>query len=447
LGVKYVRYGTNLKINKSKQLEKLKKELSGMSSTDYFVTEYKMIKVDGFANVLNKLYRTWGDEFALDGLVIDIDSYEKRESLGRLDNGNPSYAVAYKSPEWNIKYRSVVTGIEKNVSKQGKIKPVILIDPVDIDGVIVSRVTGYNAKYLIDNNIAEDSEIEIVRSGEVIPKHIKTLSFCPNSVEQMIDDYMVCPSCGEPCKWGETMTEIVCVNSECEDMKISKLEHFFDTVGVEEFRRPSIEFLYNKGYKTVKDIISIDHEALSSFEGWGDSSAATVIDQFKKLVNQGVSYARLLHAIDVFNGSIGEKTIQLILDNYDVMMITSAKPNDLVFIKGVENKTAATFINGFSKALSIIRELPIKVTNIRSAVKEIKGDSCVGMKVCFTGVRSKELEDYIKENGGEVVSGISKSTTHLIVKDMSEATLASSKSKKAKELNIEIQTINQFKTI
>ena len=53
--------------------------------------------------------------------------------------------------------------------------PVILIEPVEINGATVSRATAYNAAYLVENNICEGAVIEVTRGGDVIPKHLKTL--------------------------------------------------------------------------------------------------------------------------------------------------------------------------------------------------------------------------------------------------------------------------------
>lgn len=442
LGISYIRYGSNSQLSKSEQLSELKR----LGKTTEFVSfTFEVLCNPQVIAPLNQMYQSWSRDYAIDGLVIEVNDFKKRESVGRLENGNPNYAVAFKNPEWNCKFSSLVKGIERNVSKQGKVKPVILIEPIDIDGVIVSRVTGYNAKYIINNEISEGAEIEIVRSGEVIPKHIKTLKSNQSTLEALMDDYIICPSCGEPCKWDETMTEIVCVNTKCEGIQLSKLEHFFTTIGVEEFGRPSIESLYKAGYTSILRILKITREQLSSLEGCGESSADIVLNQFEKLRNVGVSYSKKLHALDIFEGSIGEKTIQLIFDNIDFdiyAFLDDSNISDLTKIKGVAEKTASSFIKGLRHGIT---PLPIKITYIRTPKKEILGDSCKGMKVCFTGVRDSELEEYIKNNGGEIVSGVSKTTTHLIVKDMSEATLASSKSKKAQELNITIQTINQFK--
>ena len=91
--------------------------------------------------------------------------------------------------------------------------------------------------------------------------------------------------------------------------------------------------------------------------------------------------------------------------------------------------------------------LPILINQIESVKQEVKGDKFKGMKVCFTGVRDKELEQLITEQGGEVVSGVSKTTTHLITANMEESTLKSSKAVKAKDLGIVIIDIESFKKL
>ena len=56
------------------------------------------------------------------------------------------------------------------ISKDGFIKPTILLEPVAIGGVEIKRVTGNNAKFIVDNKIGPGAQVEIIRSGDVIPK-------------------------------------------------------------------------------------------------------------------------------------------------------------------------------------------------------------------------------------------------------------------------------------
>ena len=66
---------------------------------------------------------------------------------------------------------------------------------------------------------------------------------------------------------------------------------------------------------------------------------------------------------------------------------------------------------------------------------------CKGLSICVSGFRDSNLEEVITNEGGKIVSGVSKKTTHLVVKDKSAN---SSKMSKAKLLGIPILSIEEF---
>ena len=68
-------------------------------------------------------------------------------------------------------------------------------------------------------------------------------------------------------------------------------------------------------------------------------------------------------------------------------------------------------------------------------------DRCKGLSICVSGFRDSNLEEVITNEGGKIVSGVSKKTTHLVVKDKSAN---SSKISKAKLLGIPILSIEEF---
>ena len=71
------------------------------------------------------------------------------------------------------KAESTVQNVVWNVSKHGTLKPIVIINPVNIGGSKVQRVTGYNAKWIIDNNIGPGANVILIKSGDIIPKIIK----------------------------------------------------------------------------------------------------------------------------------------------------------------------------------------------------------------------------------------------------------------------------------
>jgi len=338
--------------------------------------------------------------------------------------------------------------IDKEVSKQGKVKPVILLEPTAVSGVTVEKITAYNAKYAMVNCICPNAVIEFTRGGEVIPKHIKTVSFDKGSLRLEAEGWLYCPSCGSALLFDATQTERVCSNSNCDGIRKAKIIHFFNTMDVSDFGPATIELLYDAGYDTFTKIAEIDHDSFVKLGGLGAAKYKKLKDGLKAL-DYKYPLARYLHAIDVMDGLIGEKVIQSILDAG-----TEAKPfitnlEELNLIDGVAEKTAKVWVKGIGRYLNhykgrieVFHPEPMHIST-----PKVEG-ILTGEKICFTGCRpSYEESNRVTQLGGVTVSGVSGKTTILVVSDLSSKTLSSQKAKKAKTFGIKIIPYSQFKSI
>ena len=423
-------------------------EMRGVYGKDLPCESFFFDDVPDFSEVLDwftELYEKWSIEYCIDGLVIDFDSAQKRMLLGRGSNNNPRYSIAFKSDTWQTVRITTVQGIELNVGKDGNVAPVILIDPVEIGGATISRVTGNNMKYVLSQRIAKGSVIEMTRSGEVIAKHLKTLSFEDGVDKRMVSD-IICPTCGIELVWDATQTEMVCRASYCPGRILSSIVHFFTTMEFEDFGRPTIEKLFVNGYTSVGRIFNITLQELLLIEGFGHKSATNLINQLEKLKREGASAARLMTALNVFQGKIAEKTCQSILDGVSEEVLNEIKnfqmvlEEDLIDVPGIGWKTASEFKMGL-RLYSHVSSFHVPISKWNNPKIEAATNQ---LSVCFTGVRDKALEAQLTEGGHKIVSGVSRSTTHLVVKDLGTG---SSKSKKAKELNVPIVTLEEFKKL
>ena len=86
--------------------------------------------------------------------------------------------------------------------------------------------------------------------------------------------------------------------------------------------------------------------------------------------------------------------------------------------------------------------IPVKIEKCDKV--ESSGSLLSGVSVCFTGVRDKDMEEKIQNNGGKILSGVSKNVTHLILDDINST---SSKASKARELGIILLTIEKAKEL
>ena len=461
--VDFVRYGIvdgeNSDIDKLLQIQYINREC-------IVQTNYMFVSVDSLTEELfDLLFNDWNKEYPIDGLVIDINRYTLRSKLGRESNGNPVYAKALKLDKWTEEFDTTITGHNFTISKQGKLKGVVTFDPVIINGTEVKQATFNNARFLKEFMLFEGINITVKKSGEVIPKIVavegiriplrneftKEAEYTKayNGVKDSLREYFdgvdikriddICPSCGSHMHWDDNGVDMECWNEYCDSMRISKIEHFFLAIGVEEFGRPSIETLYTYGENSIEKILSLTKEGFSEIPGFGESTANTFVDQIDKILKDGIPMARLMYAHDVFGGKIGESTAQLILDHINEFDLTK---DNLVKIKGVSDITADCFLKGLKQYAGIFHFIPISYT--ATPVKVASNNSYAGMAVCFSGVRDANLEETIKDGGGKIASGVSKNTTHLVVADPNQNT---GKTVDARKLGIPILTIEQFKAL
>ena len=401
--------------------------------------------------MLTGLFNAWQHEFYIDGLVIYINDLSLWKIIGRQQTtGNPLYAIAYKHPNFTESFETTVKGVDWKISKAGALKPVVNIEAVDTGDCTMENPTGYNARYIFDSGIGAGAKIVVTRSGGVIPKILNVIEEAPvEAMMQQRDDLLYCPDCGQPTTWNESSAELICTNPDCPGIQLAKIVHFYTTLDAEQMGEETIAKMFRAGYNTLRRILDITFEELMLIDGFGESIANTIIDTNKR-IREGVEITKLMHASDCFQGigQVKAKSILLDLSESDRLAIING------FVHTEEGfdqtpqflklkKTIQSFLKGLTPFYNFVATNKLKFLPMEEPVKPV-GDKYAGMKVCFTGIRDKELELAIIAQGGEVVSGVSKKTTHLIVADLAST---SSKMTKAKELNIPIFTVGSFKAL
>lgn len=404
-------------------------------------------------SLLNKLFQEFSIEYEIDGLVIDVNSSKLRFQLGYESNGNPSFSKAIKLETWKQTKEAKVVEIELNVSKQGLVKPVIKIEPIQLSGVIIERISGYNYRYICENYIHPGSIILITRSGDVIPKHLSTINFNKLSFEEYIlKNYANCPSCGSKLEFSDV--EAICTNEHCYGRLVSSLISFFDILGVEEMGEPTIKKLIDYGYDDPIKIFTLTIDKISVIDGFGEISALKLVNQFKNITENGVSLPKLLHSIGYFDG-LGEKKLDNIINYFPQepenifdfcdMILNKISTDMLLKIPGVSNKTVSNLILGVEKILNNNQFISLlsNTIPIHKKVKSVEG-FLSGKTFCFSGFRDKEKSEFIKRNGGIYSDTLRTTTQYLVVKDTN---FPSSKIQIAKKRGIKIISLDELNSM
>ena len=373
---------------------------------------------------LSDLFKSWSQDFEIDGLILEVDYLETQEQLGReTSSNNPCFARAYKSSDFEQVADTEIIGITWNISKQGLLKPTLHVNPVKLDGVTISNVTGNNARFVKDMGLGIGAKVKIKRSGMVIPiiyEVIEGVEFVMPNVPNI--------------DWNENGVELVTL-TETDEQKFKQLVSFFEILEAESFGEGVIKQLWDAGYKTVKDILNITTSDLEKIDRFGKRKAIIVYNSIQKC-SKGVTLSKLQHATGIFKG-LGSKKLAL-LEHF------TSKPtiNQVLDIEGFAEISAKSYIDGYDKFFEFIDGLPITIEEKKEAVKV--SNDLDGMNFVFTGLRRSDLESVIESRGGKIGGSVSKNTTHLVMKAVGSG---SSKEKKAIELGVEVITVEQLETL
>jgi len=410
------------------------------------VTE-QQLTTDFLSDILLKR-RTLSD-YEIDGIVVIHNDVHKRTK------GNPKYGFAFKSVLTMEKAEVIVSEVEWNLSKDGYLIPVVHFNPVALAGVTIRRAHGFNGKFISDNKIGPGSRIVIMRSGDVIPYISEILSDSETGQPQLPKDVQF--------TWSESGVDIVMdkkMHAESDELRFKNLDYFFQKIDVKGLSSGNLKKIYDSGLKTVRDIFAASKTDLLKVEGFKDKMADKIVAAIKEKVAT-LDCANVMDASNALGRGIGAKKIALVLSQHPGIIKTRNIPtkDELLAIKGIEEKTAALFIENLPAYFKFVDDNDMRclfdVTDGSSGPPDQAVDATVnpldyykksesdfqGMKLVFTGFRNKDLESYITEHGGEVVGNVSKKTTMVICKDKDES---SSKLEKAETLGVPIKTVDEF---
>lgn len=372
-------------------------------------------------------------KYLIDGIIVSNNEIHQRNK-----SGNPDYAFAFKDILEDQKAKSTILDVEWKISKDGYINPTVIIKPVEIGGVTISRITAYNAKYVVDNKLGKNAEIELIRSGDVIPKILKV-----NKPAEKAD----LPE--GKWKWNDTKVDIISLDTDSKEIDIKNIHFFFSSLDTKGLGEKVVEKIYNSGLKTIKDFVNVTKEELLQVDGIKDKSADNLIKSINKALTNnktGIELYTLMAASNKLGHGMGKERCKLVLEKYPDLLTQYKKwkndefINKIKEIPGWEEKTSQQFVNNFSKFITFYESIKdkVKIKTVKS--KKKKNSELNGKTLVLSGFRDKELEKLLEDYEVKISNSVSKNTDYLVVKDQSVIDEKTGKVKKAEELNINIIT-------
>lgn len=367
-------------------------------------------------------------DYQIDGLVFTYNKIALHEELGETSH-HPRYKLAFK-----FQGESKTTTLKEiiwSVSRNGILTPVGDVEPVELSGAMISRVTLHNYGIVSANNLKSGDVIEIIRSGEVIPKFLSVVSRSKNK-------YLIperCPSCDSKVEIVDI--RIFCKNENCPGKNKEIILNFIQKIGIEDLSGKRLEELINaKLVKTIADIYRLTVADLMTIDKVKDKLSNKLIDSIQK--TKTVDLITFLSALGITGGAYNkcEKVVRAGFDS--IKKIQNLSIEQLMNIESFAEKSSTEFLSSLREKKELINELV--ELGFEFTVEETRETEITGKKICITGALSEKrpvIEDMIRECGGIVVSSVSKNTDVLVT---NETDPTSSKFKKALELKIKIIT-------
>lgn len=369
-----------------------------------------------------------------DGIVVKVNDIYTREILGST-NKFPRWAMAYKFE--SEEYTTKVLSVEWNVGRTGKVTPIALLEPVDINGVTVKRATLNNWNDIQRKNVKIGSTVWIRRSNDVIPEIMGAVEE-ENSENIEIEKPTLCPYCNN--ELYQDGVHIFCNNTfSCKPQLISRLVHFVsrDAMNIEGLSEKTIIQLFEElELKELSQIYDLKYEDLIELERFGEKKANKLLEAIEK--SKKVSLERFIYSLGILN--VGIKTSKQLAKEYKTLdNIENTSVEELIKLEDIGEIVAKSIVDYFKhdKFKENISKLILKGIYIEYKEKAKEKSVFTDKKVVITGtfetLGRNELKKILEKLGGVVVNSISKNTDYLIL-----GSKPGSKYQKALEFGVKI---------
>lgn len=340
-------------------------------------------------------------EYEMDGLVVHSDCRE----LSRTE-GKPGFAFAWKKDISDDEAPlTTIREIKWKVSAFGIAVPKAIIDPVKFGQVTVKQVALHNFKWAAEKGCGVGARVRVIRSGDIIPKIVKVEK--PKTLDR--------PKGLGALKFDGT--NFVLVAEEITDGGGGNsahydqvLQRFFSVTGLDGFGLKLAAKLAENGVRTEQLVSMVDPDDWEDYAGAGVAAKlAKEIQRFRKTA----TFPVVMAASGVFGKGLGKTRVQSYIDANGVEYLTLRTLKALAAnVESAKEAAARTPGCGPAFAETLAKGLPEwfvwldtsgLVLSGPKTVKQTSGLPMSGMRVSFTGYRSKEEEESLVALGASIV--------------------------------------------
>lgn len=427
-------------------------------------------------------------DYEIDGIIVTND-----KPCIHSSDSNPVFAFAYKNNIIGVEIKqAIVDEVLWNISKDNYLKPKIkLKNTVTCDGSNIDYVTGFNAKYILQNNIKNGTIIKIGLSGNVIPHIFEIVNndILPPSIWEDLTNFTtkkLLENIGdnfETYSWNKTKVDLINTNNDNYGSTIKKNMVFFNSFELKcGLQETTLLNLYKStGIYKLEDVLALSVEQWKEVDKVGDKKGEKIVSSIKDVLHWGKNsnmpeeyFMKWLLGLQCFSRGFGKKKLENHIkyikrvcgSNFSkIYSLVYFKTLKTIFVDKIDSyKTPQVtedsiklFSNGFCEFIKKYTIIQKNITNIDLPKIKVLFENIVidndnnqiyqsdkninKGNIVFSGVRDKEKESYYLNQGYEISDSVNSKTKILIVKDKNTKT---TKIKKALELGITIMALNEI---
>ncbi|PGK51460.1 DNA ligase (NAD(+)) LigA [Priestia megaterium] len=374
----------------------------------------------------------------IDGMVIKINDLSLRKVLGSTGK-HPKWALAFKFEA--AEKSTLLLSVPVETGRTGKITPVAVFEPIEFDGVTVTRATLNNFDDIRRKGVRFGSTIIVRRSNDVIPEVLGTVS---NTGTEDIPTPTHCPSCNSPLE--KDGVHLFCRNqTDCPAQTVGRFVHFAsrDAMNIDTFSEKTAIQLAEAGLiKDFPDLYRLKLEELTALERFGQRKAEKLLQAIETSKTKPLS--AVLYALGI--RQVGIRTVESLLEHFPSLeQLQYATVYELQTVSDIGEIVAQSIFEYFHHArhIRLLNELQELGLTMEHYQPQTSSKRFEGMTIVVTGKliqhSRKEVEQYIKLHGGKTSSSISKNTSLLVAGED-----AGSKLEKALQLGVRVITEDEL---
>jgi DNA ligase (NAD+) len=399
--------------------------------------------------------------YDIDGVVYKLDRYDQQRAMGFVSRA-PRWAIAHKFPAQE--QATVVESIEVNVGRTGAVTPWVLMQPVQVGGVTVTRATLHNADQVARLDVRKGDTVIVRRAGDVIPEVVRVieerrpLDKRGNPIHPPYQLPDTCPVCGSAVEREEGEVVARCTGGLfCPAQRVQALFHFasrraMDIEGLgERFITALVEFdmvrsvadLYRL---TVDDFVEMKRRADEMADAVPETvKAGKIATKWAENLVAGIDASRnstlerVLYALGIRD--VGESTAKTLARHFGSLdPIMAADEETLRQVPDIGPVVAARIAHFFAEPHNreVIAALRANGVHWKEGPPQRASEGpLAGKTVVLTGgldaMSREEAGAKLESLGAKVSGSVSKKTTFVVAGEAAGSKLA-----KAQELGVEI---------